>query len=215
MDSQFQTLKEETQEIRKNYNNSGGDHGSKNDDTPMYERHKVNYIQSEGYHNQNSHQYHHDPDDSEKLLTELKNDVRNDLEDFKTCIRSMRTVHDKLFDRDDQSKIDLKKSIAKFLDGQRVSNMTDLPPPQVQTEQVNAIFTKSEKPDDPSNIQKDPSPPITVNNKIEKIDLLKQKKGYHVVETKEYSFREHIPKIPYPQALKVDHSYLNHVVKES
>ncbi|GJY34696.1 hypothetical protein Tco_0419165 [Tanacetum coccineum] len=155
MDSQFQSLKEEMHEMRNNYNNNRGGHASKNDDTPMCERHEANYIQSE---------------------------------DFKSCIRSMKTVHDKLFDREDQSKTDFKKSITKFLDGQRVSNMfvknnvneiiikmkqnekncqtifknlerkidewekfqnisseqtdrADPPPPQAQTEQVNVIFT--------------------------------------------------------------------------
>ncbi|GJW93358.1 reverse transcriptase domain-containing protein [Tanacetum coccineum] len=106
-----------------------------------------NYIQSEDYQNQNSHdsssrQTLHDPNDSEKSLTELNNDVRKDLEDFKRCVRSMRTVHDKLYDRDDgkttgvlpkkksktvnqepQPKTDLEKSMTKFLDGQRVTNM--------------------------------------------------------------------------------------------
>ncbi|GKE57386.1 hypothetical protein Tco_1496571 [Tanacetum coccineum] len=118
-----------------------------NDDTPMCELHEANYIQSEGYQNQNSqdsfsHQSLHDPNDSEKSLTELNNDVRNDLEDFKRCIRSMRTVHWKLYDNDDrkitsvlpnkkskpinqepQSKTDIEKSITKFLDDQRVTNM--------------------------------------------------------------------------------------------
>ncbi|GJY71944.1 hypothetical protein Tco_0475647 [Tanacetum coccineum] len=118
-----------------------------NDDTPMCERHEENYIQSEGNKDQNSHdsyshQSHHDPNDPETSLTELNNDVKNDLEDFKRCIRSMRTVHWKLFARDDgkttgvlpnkesktvnqepQSKTDLEKSITKFLDGQRVTNM--------------------------------------------------------------------------------------------
>ncbi|GJV52871.1 hypothetical protein Tco_1448612 [Tanacetum coccineum] len=177
-----------------------------NDDTPMCERHEENYIQSEGYQNQNSHdsyshQSHYDQpqsnNDSEKSLTELNNDVKNDLEDFKRCIHSIRTVHDKLFNMDDQFKTDLKKSITKFLDGQRVSNMfvknnindiiikmkqnekncqtiykymerkidewpksqnisseqTDRteppPPPQAQTEHVNAVFTGSEKSGDP------------------------------------------------------------------
>ncbi|GJY67070.1 reverse transcriptase domain-containing protein [Tanacetum coccineum] len=128
MDSQFQSIKEEMHEMRKNYNSRVGDHASKNDDTLMCERHEVNYIQFEGYQNQNSHdsythQSHHDLNDFEKSLTELNNDVRNDLEHFKRCIRSLRTVHDKLFDRNDQSKTDLEKSIAKFLDGQRVRNM--------------------------------------------------------------------------------------------
>nr|GFA45392.1 hypothetical protein [Tanacetum cinerariifolium] len=113
---------------RKNYNNRSGNHASRDDDTPTCERHEANYIQSEGYQNRNSHdsyshQSHHDPNDSEKPLTELNNDVRNDLEDFKRCICIMRTVDDKLFDRDDQSKTDLEKSITKFLDGQRVANM--------------------------------------------------------------------------------------------
>nr|GEV79257.1 hypothetical protein [Tanacetum cinerariifolium] len=122
------SLKEEMHEMRKNYNKFEGDHVSKNDDTQMCERHEANYIQSEGYENQNSydsfsHQSHHDPNDFEKSLTELKNDVRNDLEHFKRCICNMRTVHDKLFDRDNQSKTDLEKSITKFLDDQRVSNM--------------------------------------------------------------------------------------------
>ncbi|GJX69426.1 hypothetical protein Tco_0305153 [Tanacetum coccineum] len=113
MDSHFQSLKEEMHEMRNNYNNRGCDHASKNDDTPMCERHEANYIQLEGYQNQDSHnsysrQSHHDLNDSEKLLIELNNDVKNDLKDFKRCIRSMRTVHDKLFNRDDQSKIDPK-----------------------------------------------------------------------------------------------------------
>ncbi|GKC41715.1 hypothetical protein Tco_1059437 [Tanacetum coccineum] len=87
MDSQFQSLKEEMHEMRKNYNNCGGDHASKNDDTPICERHEANYIRSEDCQNQDSHnsylhQSHHDPNDSEKSLTELNNDVKNDLEDF-------------------------------------------------------------------------------------------------------------------------------------
>ncbi|GKB85202.1 hypothetical protein Tco_0957474 [Tanacetum coccineum] len=44
MDSQFQSLKEEMHEMRKNYNNRGGDHASKNDDTSMCERQEANYI---------------------------------------------------------------------------------------------------------------------------------------------------------------------------
>ncbi|GJY34818.1 hypothetical protein Tco_0419287 [Tanacetum coccineum] len=117
-----------------------------NDDTPMYERHEANYTQS-GYQNRDSHdlfshQSLHDPNDFEKSLTELNNDVKNDLEDFKRRIRSMRTVHWKLYDSDDrkttgvlpnkksktvnqvpQTKTDLEKSITKFLDSQRVTNM--------------------------------------------------------------------------------------------
>ncbi|GJZ83259.1 zinc finger, CCHC-type containing protein [Tanacetum coccineum] len=70
----------------------------------------------------------------------LNNDVKNDLEDFKRCIRSMRTVYDKLFDQDNgkttgvlpnkkskpinqerQSKTDFEKLMTKFLDDQRVT----------------------------------------------------------------------------------------------
>ncbi|GJV74963.1 reverse transcriptase domain-containing protein, partial [Tanacetum coccineum] len=147
MDSKIISLNEELQDMREKYNELREGNTSKNDDTPMCERHEANYIQSEGYQNQNSqdsfsHQSLHDPNDSEKSLTELNNDVRNDLEDFKRRIRSMRTVHWKLYDSDDrkttgvlpnkksktvnqepQTKIDLEKSMTKFLDDQRVSNI--------------------------------------------------------------------------------------------
>ncbi|GKB17416.1 hypothetical protein Tco_0851339, partial [Tanacetum coccineum] len=117
------SLKEELQDMHnKNYDlrNNNASENHMNDDTPMCERHEANYIQS----------------------GELNNDVKNNLEDFKRCIRSMRTVHWKLFARDDgktigvlpnkesktvnqepQFKADLEKSITKFLDGQRVTNM--------------------------------------------------------------------------------------------
>ncbi|GJZ10564.1 hypothetical protein Tco_0545323 [Tanacetum coccineum] len=217
-----------------------------------------------------------------EALIELNNDVKNDLEDFKRCVRSMRTIHDKIHDRDDrkaigvlpnketkavnqepQSKTDLGKSIKKFLDGQRVTNIifknnvnnmvikmkqneknfqtkiknmerkidewsksqnisseqtdrTDPPPPQAQTEHVNAVFTESEKSDDSSKTQKDPPPPIIVDNKTEKDKPIKtSKKGCHVVKTNEYPYCEYIPKIPYPQAFRVDHSHLNRIIKES
>ncbi|GJZ10884.1 reverse transcriptase domain-containing protein [Tanacetum coccineum] len=190
---------------------------------------------------------------------QLNNDVRNDLEDFKRRIRSMRTVHWKLYDSDDrkttgilpnkksktvnqepQTKTDLEKSVTKFLDGQRVSNMffknnvndmilkmkqneknfqikikmmerkmdewsksqnisleqTDWtepqPPPQAQTEQVNVVFTGSGKSDDSPKTQKDPPPPIIVDNKTEKDKPIKtSKKGYHV----EFGYPSLIPKI--------------------
>ncbi|GJX44667.1 reverse transcriptase domain-containing protein [Tanacetum coccineum] len=290
MDSQIISLNEELQDIRNKYNELREGNASKNhlnDDTPMCERHEANYIQSEGNkdrnsHDSHSHQSHHDHNDSEKSLTELNNDVRNDLEDFKRCIHSMRTVHWKLFSRDDgktiealpikksnpinqepQSKTDFKKLMTKFLDDQRVSNMflknnvndmilkikknvnnfqpkiknmerkidewsksqnisseqtdrTDPPPPQAHTEHVNAVFTGSGKSDDSPKIQKDPPPPIIVNNKSVKDKPIKTSKGkYHMVKTKDYPFREYIPKTPYPQRLNVDHSHLNRVVKVS
>ncbi|GJZ10635.1 hypothetical protein Tco_0545394 [Tanacetum coccineum] len=150
MDSQIISLNEELQDMREKYNELRNGNASKNhlnDDTPMCERHEANYIQSEDYQNQNSydlfsHQSFHDPNDSEKSLTELNNDVRNDLEDFKRCIHSMRIVHWKLYDSDDrkttgvlpnkkskpinqelQSKTDFEKLMTKFLDGQRVLNI--------------------------------------------------------------------------------------------
>ncbi|GKA04814.1 reverse transcriptase domain-containing protein [Tanacetum coccineum] len=104
MDAQIISLNEELQSMREKYNELRKGNTSKNqlnDDTPMCERHEVNSIQSEGYQNRNSqdsysYQSHHDRNDSEKSLIELNNDVRNDLEDFKRCIRSMRTIHWKL-----------------------------------------------------------------------------------------------------------------------
>ncbi|GJW08102.1 reverse transcriptase domain-containing protein, partial [Tanacetum coccineum] len=150
MDSQIISLNEELQDIRNKYNELRKGNTSKNhlnDGTPMCERHEVNSIQSEGYQNRNSQDSYspqslHNPNDSEKSLTELNNDVKNDLEYFKRRIHSMRTPHWKLFTRDDgkttgvlpnkkskianqepQSKTDFEKSITKFLDGQRVTNM--------------------------------------------------------------------------------------------
>ncbi|GJS14595.1 hypothetical protein Tco_0409067, partial [Tanacetum coccineum] len=105
MDSKIISLNEELKDIRNKYNELREGNVYKNhlnDDTPMCERHEANYIKSEDYQNQDSHnsfsrQSHYDPNDSEKSLTELNNDVRNDLEDFKRRIRSMRTVHWKLY----------------------------------------------------------------------------------------------------------------------
>ncbi|GJU08069.1 reverse transcriptase domain-containing protein [Tanacetum coccineum] len=240
VDSQIISLNEELQDMREKYNELRKGNASKNDDTPMCERHEANFIRSEDHQNRISHdsyfhQSHHDRNNFEKSLTELNNDVRNDLEDFKRCIRSMRTVHWKLYDRDDhkttgvllnkkfetinqepQSKTDFEKSITKFLDGQRVTNMffknniNDMilkmkqneknfqtifknmerkideweksqnisseqtnwtepqPPPQAHTEQVNVVFTGSGKTDDSPKTQKDPPPPIIVDNKTKK-----------------------------------------------
>ncbi|GJR58242.1 reverse transcriptase domain-containing protein [Tanacetum coccineum] len=109
MDSQIISLNEELQDMREKYNklrNGNAPKNNMNNDTPMCERHEANYILSEDYQNQNyydsfSHQSPHDPNDPEKSLTELNNDVKNDLEDFKRCVRSMRTVHDKVYDNKD------------------------------------------------------------------------------------------------------------------
>ncbi|GJR23304.1 hypothetical protein Tco_0971831 [Tanacetum coccineum] len=229
MDSQIISLNEKLQDMREKYNELRNGNASKNhmnDDTPMCERHEANYIQSE----------------------ELNNDVRNDLEDFKRCIRSMRTVHWKPFSRDDgkttgvlpmkkskpinqdlnmkqneknfQTKIkNMERKIVEWSKSQNISlEQTDRteppPPPQAQTEHVNAVFTGSGKSDDSLKIQKDPPPPIII--KIEKDKPIKtSKKGYHVVKTNKYPFREYIPKTPYPQRLNMDHSHLNRIVKVS
>nr|GFA53548.1 hypothetical protein [Tanacetum cinerariifolium] len=109
MDSQIISLNEELQDICNKYDELRKGNASKNhqnDDTPMCERHEANYIRSEDYRNQDSHnsfsrQSHHDPNDSEKSLIELNNNLKKDLEDFKRCVHSMKTIHDKLYDRDD------------------------------------------------------------------------------------------------------------------
>ena len=264
MDFQITSLKEELHDMRNKYNELRDGNASKkpmDDDRPMCERQEVNYIHSEGYQNRIPHYsyYHHDPGDSEKSNRELNKDVKNDLEDFKRCIRSMRTDHDKLFDKEDHFKTDFEKSLTKFSDSQRVfcvfvkknvnemiinktkneknfqtkiknmerkmdeweksqnisfkqPDITDPPPPPAEVEHVNVVSTVNGKSDDPLKNQKDPTPSIVVNNKIKKD---KSFKNYHVIETKEYPFREYIPKIPYPQRLKVDQSHLNRVIKES
>nr|GEW80112.1 hypothetical protein [Tanacetum cinerariifolium] len=95
-----------------------------------------------------------------------------------------------------QTKIkDLERKIDEWSKSQNVSlEQTDRtdpppPPPQAHTEHGNAVFTESRKSNDSLKIQKDPPPPIIVNNKIEKDKPIKtSKKGYYVVETKEYPF---------------------------
>ncbi|GJS15185.1 hypothetical protein Tco_0409657 [Tanacetum coccineum] len=112
------------------------------------------------------------------------------------------------------------KNMERKIDEWSSSKQTDKteppPPPQDHTDQVNVVFTENGKSDDPLKVQKDPPPPIVVNNKIENgRPIKKSKRECYVVKTKEYPFHEYIPKIPYLQALKVDHSHLNRIVKES
>ncbi|GJV77573.1 hypothetical protein Tco_1509157 [Tanacetum coccineum] len=96
-----------------------------NDDMPMCERHEANYIQSE----------------------ELNNDVKNDLEDFKRRIRSMRTVHWKLFSRDDVYLGNMEgNGLEEYGNGKGWGG----------------------KSDDSLKNQKVPPPPIIVNNKSKK-----------------------------------------------
>ncbi|GKF84414.1 hypothetical protein Tco_0249312, partial [Tanacetum coccineum] len=97
IDSQIINLNEELEDMRKKYNELKEGNASKNhlnDYTSMCERHEANYIQSEGNkdrnsHDSSSHQSLHDLNDSEKSLTELNNDGKNDLKDFKRHIRSI------------------------------------------------------------------------------------------------------------------------------
>ncbi|GJZ60962.1 hypothetical protein Tco_0617099 [Tanacetum coccineum] len=178
-----------------------------NDDTPRCERHEANYIQSEGYQNRNSHdsyfhQSHHDPNDSEKSLTELNNDVKNDLNHFKsfTNIFFKNNVNDmilKMKQNEKNFQIEFKNMERKIDEWEKSQNVSleqidrnePPPPPQAHTEQVKAILTGSGKSNDPPKIQKDPPPPIIVNNKIEKDKPIKTtKRGYHVVKSKEYQF---------------------------
>ncbi|GJR58558.1 reverse transcriptase domain-containing protein [Tanacetum coccineum] len=113
MDSQLTSLKDKLEDMRKKYYDLKDKHTSKNhmnDDTPMCKHHEANYIQSEGYHNRNSHdlfsrQSHYDHNDFEKSLTELNNDLKKDHEELKRCICSMRTVHWRLFAIDDGKTI--------------------------------------------------------------------------------------------------------------
>nr|GFB03421.1 reverse transcriptase domain-containing protein [Tanacetum cinerariifolium] len=84
MDSQIISLNKELQDIHNKYNELREGNASKNhqnDDKPICERHEANYIRFEDYQNQDSHnsfsrQSHHDPNDFEKSLTELNNDLK-------------------------------------------------------------------------------------------------------------------------------------------
>ncbi|GJR72941.1 reverse transcriptase domain-containing protein [Tanacetum coccineum] len=190
MDSQIISLNEELQDIRNKYNELRNGNASKNNmnnDAPMCERHEVYYVQyggsqNENSHNSYSHQSYHDRNDSEKSLTELNNDVRNDLEDFKRCIHRMRTFNWKLFARDDVTNVFFKNNVndmilkmkqneknfqAIFKNMERKidvwemsqnmsSDQTDRtgpPPPQAHTEQVNVVYIESRKSDDSPKIQ--------------------------------------------------------------
>ncbi|GKE65387.1 hypothetical protein Tco_1519548, partial [Tanacetum coccineum] len=88
----------------------------------------------------------------------------------------------------------MERKVDEWSKSQNVSSeQTDmiepLPPPQAQTEHVNAVFTGSTKSDDSLKFQKDPPPPITVNNKTEKDKLIKtSKQDYHMVKSNEYPY---------------------------
>ncbi|GJX57262.1 hypothetical protein Tco_0287159 [Tanacetum coccineum] len=212
-------------EMRNKYQDLRDNHDPKNhlnDDKLMCERHEANYIKSEDYQNQDSHnsfsrQSHHDPYDPEKSLTELNNDVRNDFEDFQKIVSiAMKLVKWKLLPETMMERKMDEWSKSQNVSSEQTDRTEPQPPPQAHTEQVNAVFTWSGKSDDPSKTQKDSPPPIIVNNKIKKDKPIKtSKKDYQVIKTNEYPFREYIPKIQYPQALRVVHSHLNCIIKES
>ncbi|GKD98509.1 hypothetical protein Tco_1382406, partial [Tanacetum coccineum] len=138
----------------------------------------------------------------------VKNNVNEMIIKMKQNKKNFQTIF-----KNTERKIDEWEK-SKNVSSEQIDRTEPPPPPQAQTEQVNAVFTGSGKSDDSSKIQKDPQPPIIVNNKIKKDKPKKTKRDYYVVETKEYPFREYIPKIQYPQALKVD-SHLNRIGRES
>ncbi|GKB43652.1 hypothetical protein Tco_0888594 [Tanacetum coccineum] len=79
------------------------------------------------------------------------------------------------------------------------TNRTDPPLPQAQIEHVNAAFTESGKSDDSLKTQKDPPPPIIVDNKTEKDKPIKtSKRGYHVVSAT-LAFSVEIPEVSQEQ----------------
>ncbi|GJR94123.1 hypothetical protein Tco_0266297 [Tanacetum coccineum] len=140
----------------------------------------------------------------------VKNNINDMILKMKQNERNFQTIFKNM-----EIKID-EWSRSQNISSEQTDRTEPQPPPQAQTEQVNAVFTRSGKSDDSPKTQKDSPPPIIVNNKIRKDKPIKTaKKEYQVIKTNEYLFGEYIPKIPYPQALRVDHSHLNCIIKES
>ncbi|GJV60761.1 hypothetical protein Tco_1466861 [Tanacetum coccineum] len=195
MDSQIISLNEELQDMHKKYNDLRNNNASKNhlnDDTPMCERHEGNYIHSEGHQNRISH----DSDDGKTtgVLLNKKSKTVNQEPQPKTDLEKSITkfldgqrvanmfvknnannmiIKMKKNKNNFQTKIkDMERKIDEWEKSQNISSeqteRTDPPPPQGQTEQVNAVFTRSGKFDDSSKTQKDSPPSIIVNNKIKK-----------------------------------------------
>nr|GEV12290.1 reverse transcriptase domain-containing protein [Tanacetum cinerariifolium] len=154
--------------------------------------------------------------DFEKLMTKFLDDrrVTNKFFNVNEMISKMKQNKNNF-----QTIFKNMEKIDEWSKSQNVSskqtNWTKPPPlPQAHTEHVNAVFTRSENSDDSLKIQT--PPPIIVNNKSEKDRPIKtSKKGYHVVKTNKYPFREYMPMIPYPKCLRADHSHLNRIIKES
>nr|GEW25769.1 hypothetical protein [Tanacetum cinerariifolium] len=85
----------------------------------------------------------------------------------------------------------MKRQIDELEKTQNISleqtDRTDPPPPQAQTKHVNAVFTGSGESDDSPKTQKDPLPPIIVNNKIEIDNPIKASKGLSCCRNKRVS----------------------------
>ncbi|GKD65145.1 hypothetical protein Tco_1307253 [Tanacetum coccineum] len=211
MDSQIISLNEELQDMREKYNELRNENTSKkhlNDDTPMCERHEANYIQSEGNKDRNSHdsfshQSLHDPNDSEKSMakTMIKPPVvtnmffKNNVNDMILKMKQNEKNFQNIFKNMERKIDEWEKS--QNISSEQTNSTEPPPPPQAQTEQVNVVFTGSEKSDYSLKIQKHPPPPIIVNNKIRKDKPIKTSKmDYQVVKTNEYPLCEYIPKIP-------------------
>ncbi|GKD34786.1 hypothetical protein Tco_1250295 [Tanacetum coccineum] len=158
--------------------------------------------------------------DFEKLMTKFSDSqkvtsmfVKNNVNDMILKMKQNKKNYQTIF-KNMERKID-EWSKSQNFSSEQTNRTEPPPPPQAQTEHMNAVFTRSGKSDDSPKSKKDP-PPIIVNNKSEKDrPIMTTKKGYHIVKTKDYPFREYMPKISFPQAFKVDHSYLNRIRKKS
>ncbi|GKE32422.1 hypothetical protein Tco_1451744 [Tanacetum coccineum] len=234
MDSQIISLNEELQDIRNKYNELRDGNTSKNcmnDDTSMCECHEVNYTKSEDdgkttgvLPKKQSKPINQEPQsktDFEKLMTKFLVDQRVSNMFFKNNVNDM-ILKMKQNEKNFQTIFkNMERKIDEWEKSQNISseqtNLTEPPPPpQTHTEHVNAVFTGSGKSDDSPKTQKDSPPSIIVNNKIKKDRPVKTSKGnYLEVKAEEYTFRDYIPKIPYPKRLNVDHSYLNRIIKVS
>ncbi|GJX63125.1 hypothetical protein Tco_0296025 [Tanacetum coccineum] len=155
MDSHFQSLNEEIQDIHNKNYDLRDNHASKNhmnNDTLMCERHEANYIQSGGYRNQDSH----DSDDQsktdlEKLITKfldgqrvsnmfVKNNINDMIIRMKQSEKNFQTIYKNM-----ERKIDAWEKSQNVSSKQ--TDRSDPPYPQAYTEQVNVVFTVSGKSD--------------------------------------------------------------------
>ncbi|GJR32607.1 hypothetical protein Tco_1108839 [Tanacetum coccineum] len=100
--------------------------------------------------------------------------MRQNEKNFQTVLENMET------------KISELSKSQNHVPSEQPERTDPLPPPLAQVEHVNAVFTRSGKSDELPKTQKDPPPPIIVNNKIRKDQPFKTtKREYHVVQSKE------------------------------